>query len=91
MLDLFVGLLQLSFYLVLFTYLPVTTFVRFLSVRNEKKPHGEVLMIVLDISAISFYHSVTKGHLYYRLYNILMYIYAGFGFLAFAFAVHMYV
>ena len=48
-------------------------------------------MIVLDISAISFYHSVTRGHLYYRIYNILMYIYAGFGFLAFAFAVHMYV
>ena len=91
MLDLFVGLLQLSFYIVLFTYIPVTALVRYLSVRFEKKPRGEALMNVLDISAISFYHSVTKGHLYYRLYNILMYIYAGFGFLAFAFAVHMYV
>lgn len=90
MLDFFVGLLQFSFYIVFFTYLPVMALCRYLSVRHEKKPQKEALLITFDITSLLFYKTVTKGHLYYRLYNILLAIYTGFGFLAFAFAIHMY-
>lgn len=65
-------------------------FLRSLSVRYEKKPHKEALIIIFDITSLSFYNRVDKSHRYYRLYNRLMYIYSGFGFLAFAFAIHMY-
>ena len=90
MLDIFVGLLQVSYYIVLFTFIPVMILLRLLITIKEKKPLLERLIITFDFTSMAFYLFGTKDTKLYRLYNILMIIYGVFSALALAFGLHMY-
>lgn len=90
MLNFLVGMLQFSFYLCLFGFVPLSLGLRTFISLNNQKPLKERLLIIFDITSFSYYHFLTKESKYYKVYNIFLFVFLFFAFLAFAFGVHMY-
>ena len=91
MVELFFGFLQLSFYIIVFTFIPVTLFVRILSVFPSKNDLKHKILIIIDIFSLSYYYFISKENQYRKLYNTLLFIYLALSIFAFGFAIHMYI
>lgn len=84
------ALLQLSFYIVLFTFIPVALLVRILSINQGKNNVKAKVLTIIDITSFAYYYYIPRDNKYRKLYNILLYVYLGLSFFAFAFAMHIY-
>lgn len=91
MLDGLVFIFQFSFYLILFGFLPLMLLIRILSILNSKNPVWHRVLVVLDITSLSYFifnDAVTK---YQKLYNILLYVFCGLSVLTLLYGLHMYI
>ncbi len=90
MLDFLVGLLQFSYYVTLFVFVPLTLLSRvFITIKNSLTLKVR-LLIIFDITSFSYYYFLNEEHHFFKLYNQLLAVMTFFTFLAFAFGVHMY-
>ena len=76
MVELFFGFLQLSFYIIVFTFIPITLFVRILSVFPSKNDLKHKILIIIDIFSLSYYYFISKENKYRKLYNTCFYIFS---------------
>jgi len=90
MLDFLVGLLQFSYYVTLFVFMPITLLLRVLIVMKNSLTLKVRLLIIFDITSFSYYYFLNEDQQYFKLYNRLLAVMTFFTFLAFAFGVHMY-
>lgn len=90
MLDFLVGLLQFSYYITLFVFMPITLLLRVLIVMKNSLTHKVRLFIIFDVTSFSYYYFLNEEQQYFKLYNRLLAVMTFFTFLAFAFGVHMY-
>ena len=88
MFDYFVAILQLGYYLTLFVFVPLTLIMRIFIVYKCKNPVFHRVLIVLDVTSISYYLLLEDVKYLRKTYNVLMYIFFVFSFLAFAFSMH---
>lgn len=90
MFDSLVGILQFSFYIIVFTFIPLMLVMRLLSALKLEKALKVRLLVIFDITSVSYYYFLETKDLYRKIYNILMIIYLVFSLLALAFGLHMY-
>jgi len=91
MFDSLVGILQIAYYIILFIFIPLMFIMRFLIVKDSKNPVFHRVLIVIDITSLSYFLFFDQKHPRSKLYNTLMIVFAVFGFLALALGVHMLV
>lgn len=91
MFDSLVGILQIAYYIILFIFIPTMLIMRFLIVKESKNPVFYRVLIILDITSLSYYLLFDQKHPRSKLYNTLMYVFFVFSVLALAFGVHMLV
>ncbi|OQC50078.1 MAG: hypothetical protein BWX57_00523 [Tenericutes bacterium ADurb.Bin024] len=91
MVELFFGFLQLSFYIIVFTFIPVTLLVRVLSIIHGKNDVKVNVLVIIDVFSLSYYYFIPKEHRFRKLYNILLFVYLALSIFAFGFGIHMYV
>lgn len=91
MFDSLVGLLQIAYYIILFIFIPLMVIMRFLLVKDNKNPVFHRVLIVIDITSLSYFLLYDQKHPRNKLYNTLMIVFAAFSFLALSLGVHMLV
>ncbi len=89
--NLLVAFMQISYYLTLFTFIPLTMILRLAIVfKNGALTKGRKALIALDFTAFSFFYYLKEKTTLKTLYLIILLIYFVLAFFAFGFGVHMY-
>lgn len=91
MFDFIVALLQLSYYMIFFTFIPVTLLVRFFVVKSSLTPRKKRILMIVDFTSFSFYTFMKSANKHDKIYNITLIIYAVFALLGLIYGVHMFI
>ena len=91
MVEFFFGILQLSYYIIVFTFIPVLLLVRVLSVIPSKNSVKEKILVIIDVFSLSYYYFIPKENKLRKLYNTLLFVYLTFAIFALGFGIHVYV
>lgn len=84
----FIGAMQVSFLLILFTFVPVFLIIRTILASKTALSWPWRLLYIFDFSSVTyFFVHQEKG---YRFYNILLIIYGVLAVLALGFGLHVY-
>lgn len=91
MFDFVVAFLQICYYIILFTFVPITFLVRLFIARKSEKPLKARLLVILDVTSLSYYTFLPRDDKHYKVYNITLIIYAVFALFAFIYGIHMFI
>lgn len=91
MFDYLVAILQVAYYLTLFVFMPVTLIMRIFIVYRCKNPVFHRVLVVLDVTSLSYFLLCKEEAYLRKTYATLMYIFFVFSFLALAFGIHVLV
>lgn len=90
MFDPLVAIFHISFYFVLFTFVPVVILLRILTIVKVKPKFVASLIILLAPFSVGYFYCIPKTVKIRKVYRNIIITYAVFAFLAFAFAIHVF-
>ena len=59
--------------------------------RKSEKPLKARLLVILDVTSLSYYTFLPRDDKHYKVYNITLIIYAVFALFAFIYGIHMFI
>ncbi len=85
-----VFVLQSSFYITLFSFVPLGLLFRFLIIKNSDLTKGMKALVTIDFTSFSFFFLLKENIKGQKLYNIFLITYGVLAVFAFAFGINMY-
>ncbi len=90
MFDFLVGIFPLSFYIIVFTFIPLSLLLKILSVKKLQLSLKPALSVLFIPFSVGFFVIIPPEEKLRRLYRNLLITYAVLAFLVFAFAIHIF-
>lgn len=90
MFDFLVAIFPLSFYIIVFTFIPLSLLLKTLAVKKLQLTLKPALSVLFIPFSVGFFVLVQPKEKLRRLYRNLLIVYAVLAFLVFAFAIHMF-